>query len=80
VRDSGVGIAKEDIPKALAIYSQVANQHARAHKGTGLGLPIVAALMKQHGGSLALDSEPGKGTTASLHFPRERSIRDKDAA
>jgi signal transduction histidine kinase len=80
VRDSGVGIAKEDIPKALAIYSQVANQQTRAHKGTGLGLPIVAALMKLHGGSLALDSEPGKGTTASLHFPRERSIRDKDAA
>lgn len=80
VRDSGVGIAKEDIPKALAIYSQVANQQARAHKGTGLGLPIVAALMKLHGGSLALDSEPGKGTTASLHFPPERSIRDEAAA
>lgn len=80
VRDSGVGIAKEDIPKALAIYSQVANPQARAHKGTGLGLPIVAALMKLHGGSLTLESELGKGTTASLHFPPERSIRDKEAA
>jgi signal transduction histidine kinase len=67
VRDSGVGIAKEDIPKALAPYSQV-NALEHRHEGTGLGLPIVNALMKLHGGSLALESEVGQGTTVSLHF------------
>jgi two-component system cell cycle sensor histidine kinase PleC len=69
VRDSGIGIAKEDIPKALAAYSQVPNDETRRHDGTGLGLPIVNALMRLHGGSLELESEVGVGTTVSLHFP-----------
>jgi signal transduction histidine kinase len=69
VSDNGIGIAKEDIPKALAAYSQVDNAQTRSHDGTGLGLPIVNALMKLHGGSLTLESEVGKGTTVSLHFP-----------
>ena len=75
VRDSGIGIAKADIPKALAVYSQVANPETREHKGTGLGLPIVAALMRLHGGELALESEVGVGTSVSLHFPAARSLR-----
>jgi signal transduction histidine kinase len=69
VADSGIGIAAADIPKALAAYSQVANEATRKHDGTGLGLPIVNALMKLHGGSLELTSEVGVGTTVSLHFP-----------
>ncbi len=69
VADHGIGIAKEDIPRALAAYAQVGNGQTRRHDGTGLGLPIVNALMKLHGGSLALESEIGEGTTASLHFP-----------
>lgn len=69
VRDSGIGIAKGDIPKALAAYSQVPNDETRRHDGTGLGLPIVSALMKLHGGSLELESELGVGTTVSLNFP-----------
>jgi two-component system cell cycle sensor histidine kinase PleC len=76
VRDSGIGIAKEDIPKALAVYSQVRNSHVREHKGTGLGLPIVNAMMELHGGMLQLESEPGQGTCVSLLFPPERSLRD----
>jgi signal transduction histidine kinase len=69
VTDHGIGIAKADIPKALAAYAQVDNAETRRHDGTGLGLPIVHALMKMHGGSLELQSEVGHGTTASLHFP-----------
>ncbi len=69
VADSGIGIAAADIPKALADYSQVDNAETRRHDGTGLGLPIVNALMKLHGGSLTLESEVGMGTTVSLHFP-----------
>jgi signal transduction histidine kinase len=80
VRDSGIGIAKEDIPKALAIYSQVVDPATRTHKGTGLGLPIVNALMKLHGGSLVLESERGQGTTVALHFPPERSVQNASAA
>lgn len=69
VADHGIGIAKEDIPKALAAYSQVDNAETRRFDGTGLGLPIVKALMTMHGGTLELESEVGKGTTVSLHFP-----------
>ena len=75
VRDSGIGIAKADIPKALAVYSQVSNPETRKHKGTGLGLPIVAALMRLHGGELTLESEVGVGTSVSLHFPAACSLR-----
>jgi signal transduction histidine kinase len=75
VRDSGMGIAKADIPKALAAYSQVANPEVRAQDGTGLGLPIVQALIKLHGGTFEFDSELGEGTSVTLHFPPERSLR-----
>jgi signal transduction histidine kinase len=47
----------------------VGNAQTRSHDGAGLGLPIVNALMKLHGGSLTLESEVGQGTTVSLHFP-----------
>lgn len=75
VRDTGIGIAKEDIAKALAVYGQVTNTEVRKHQGTGLGLPIVNAMMELHGGLLQLESEPGQGTSVSLHFPPERSLR-----
>ena len=52
----------------------------RKHDGTGLGLPIVQALMKLHGGTLDLESEAGQGTSVSLHFPAERSMRNGEAA
>jgi signal transduction histidine kinase len=69
VTDHGIGIAKADIPKALAAYAQIDNVETRRHDGTGLGLPIVNALMTMHGGALELESELGQGTTVSLHFP-----------
>ena len=74
VRDSGVGIAKDDIPKALSAFGQIDSELARKHAGTGLGLPIVTSLMELHGGHFALDSELGKGTTAMLLFPADRSL------
>ena len=71
VKDEGVGMAAEDIPKALAVFSQVQvdDGNARRHEGTGLGLPIVKSLIELHGGSLTLTSEKGKGTTVRLDFP-----------
>jgi signal transduction histidine kinase len=75
VRDSGTGIAKADIAKVLADYGQATNPEVRKHAGTGLGLPIVSALMALHGGSLELESELGQGTSVSLHFPAARSLR-----
>jgi signal transduction histidine kinase len=69
VADSGIGMDPNDIPKALSVYSQVDDGKARRHDGTGLGLPIVKALIELHGGALAMTSEKGKGTTVRLDFP-----------
>jgi signal transduction histidine kinase len=69
VADTGVGMKPEDIPKALAVFSQVDDGHARRHEGTGLGLPIVKSLIELHGGTLSLTSEKGRGTTVRLDFP-----------
>jgi signal transduction histidine kinase len=79
VRDSGVGIAREDIPKALSAYSQVSNGEVKRRDGTGLGLPIVNALMTLHGGTLVLDSEVGVGTSVALHFPAARTAGNSGA-
>ncbi len=81
VIDQGIGMAAEDIPKALSMFSQVADGNARSHEGTGLGLPIVKSLMELHGGTLTLSSERGIGTTVELAFPPERTLdHDRKAA
>jgi len=69
VADSGIGIAKCNIAKALAPFSQIDDGVARKQGGTGLGLAIVKSLIELHGGSIALDSDTGKGTRATLTFP-----------
>ena len=72
VSDTGIGIAQEDLDKALAPFSQVDNAQQRNYEGTGLGLPISRALAELHGGSLEIESEPGLGTTVTVRLPSER--------
>ena len=72
VFNSGEGIAEEDIERVMQPFTQVQNAHARTEHGTGLGLSISRHLMQAHGGSLELQSTPGKGTTAIARFPAER--------
>jgi signal transduction histidine kinase len=74
VEDSGIGMAPEDIPKALTPYMQIDSAQNREHRGTGLGLPLVKALVELHGGSLMIDSAPGVGTTITLFFPMSRIV------
>lgn len=69
VRDSGIGMAPEDIPTALTPFGQIDASFARKFEGTGLGLPIVKSLVEQHGGEFRLTSELGVGTTATAVFP-----------
>ncbi len=74
VVDNGIGMALEDIPKALARFGQVDSSLQRAHEGTGLGLPLTKSLTELHGGSLDLESEVGVGTTVTVRFPAERVV------
>ncbi len=70
--DTGIGIAPEDISKALSRFGQVDGDLSRQFEGTGLGLPLTKALVEQHGGSLDLQSEVGVGTTVTVRFPVTR--------
>jgi len=74
VRDTGIGIAAEDIPRVLAPFGQVASAFTRRHAGTGLGLPLVKSFAEAHGGELELASAPGEGTDAAVAFPAERTV------
>ena len=72
VVDTGIGIALEDIPKALTQFGQIDSSLSRKYEGTGLGLPLSEALAQLHGGRLDLRSSPNVGTTVSLVLPPER--------
>jgi PAS domain S-box-containing protein len=72
VDDTGIGMAPENIPRALAPFSQVDSSLTRRYEGTGLGLPLVKSLIELHGGTLDLESQEGKGTLAIVVFPAQR--------
>jgi signal transduction histidine kinase len=73
INDTGIGLADEDVPKVFERFGQGGN--ARAVLGTGLGLPLTKQLMELHGGSVALRSERGTGTTVILHLPHSRVVQ-----
>jgi signal transduction histidine kinase len=79
VEDTGIGMSPDQIPIALAPFGQVGNSLTRQHDGVGLGLPLTKRLVELHGGTIEIDSEPGKGTIASVHLPEERLCRTKRA-
>jgi len=70
VRDFGPGLSESDQIRIFERFFRVDPSRARhAGEGSGLGLSIVDAVMKAHGGSVSVDSEIGKGSTFTLHFP-----------
>jgi two-component system cell cycle sensor histidine kinase PleC len=69
VSDTGIGMAPEEIPRALEPFGQIDGTLARRYDGTGLGLTITKAFIEMHGGTLTLDSEKGRGTTAAIRMP-----------
>jgi len=75
VSDSGIGVAQGDMRKVMAPFGQVDSVLAREHEGTGLGVPLVKAMIELHGGTLSFDSAPGVGSVVTLRFPPERSVR-----
>jgi PAS domain S-box-containing protein len=79
VTDTGIGIAARDIPRALTPFQQIEDPMSRRFDGTGLGLPIVKAIMDLHGGTITLSSTPGKGTRVTILFPPSRLIVDRAA-
>jgi len=74
VNDTGIGIAPEDIPKAMMPFGQVDSTISRQHEGTGLGLPLSQHLAELHGGRLTLQSTPNAGTTVTIILSHERVV------
>ncbi len=79
VTDTGIGMAAHDIPRAFTPFQQIEDPMSRRFDGTGLGLPIVKAIMDLHGGTITLASTPGKGTRATVTFPPGRLVDDTTA-
>jgi signal transduction histidine kinase len=69
VSDQGIGMTPEQAALAVQPFHQVDNRLTRRYEGAGLGLSIVKAMIEQHGGRLIIDSQPGRGTRATLAFP-----------
>ena len=74
VADTGIGIPPGEIDRVMLPFEQGQQTTERAAGGTGLGLPLARELALRHGGTLALESELGRGTTATVIFPPERAI------
>jgi PAS domain S-box-containing protein len=74
VVDHGIGMDQAEVETAVTRFGQVASAWSRKHAGTGLGLPLAIGLVELHGGTLALESDKGVGTTVTVTFPEERSV------
>ena len=75
IKDYGHGIAKDKIQQALEPFGQVTERAENSdERGTGLGLPLAKAMIELHEGSLTLESELGKGTSAIIILPPHRVL------
>jgi signal transduction histidine kinase len=69
VSDTGVGIAASDQELVFEEFKQVGTDYTRKAEGTGLGLALTKRFVELHGGTIRLESEPGKGSTFTFTIP-----------
>lgn len=72
VSDTGCGIPPDHLNRVFEPFSQVEDHLTRENEGVGLGLPLARAMMRMHGGDLALTSQIGVGTTVEASLPAQR--------
>ncbi|MDQ2641882.1 MAG: ATP-binding protein, partial [Pseudomonadota bacterium] len=79
VRDTGVGIAAQEIPRLFERFHRVEGSASRTHEGTGIGLSLVRELVQQHGGTVRVESTPGQGScfivtlqAGHAHLPQDK--------
>ena len=70
VRDTGIGISKEDLPKLFGKFRQMGWAPGGGEKGMGLGLAITKGIIELHGGTVRAESEPDKGSTFTFDLPK----------
>jgi PAS domain S-box-containing protein len=86
VRDTGTGIAEEEIPHLFERFRRIENARRRTHEGSGIGLALVHELVNMHGGTISVQSRLGKGTSFTVaipygthHLPQERIFAQDDS-
>jgi two-component system phosphate regulon sensor histidine kinase PhoR len=72
VTDTGIGVAREHIPRLTERFYRVDAGRSRGKGGSGLGLAIVKHVLQRHGAQLSIESEEGRGSTFTCHFPNQR--------
>ncbi len=87
VSDTGVGIPKEELPRLFERFHRIEGQSGRSIEGSGIGLALVNDLVKLHGGEIAVESAPGRGSTfivtlplGQAHLPANHVRRDAPSA
>jgi PAS domain S-box-containing protein len=73
VTDTGCGISQDDLERVMLPFVQAENSLSRRYSGSGLGLAIARELVTLHGGTIAIESEAGRGTTVRIALPRGRA-------
>lgn len=77
IKDTGVGIPKQDLPHLFDKFFQSGHHLTRTQKGTGLGLAIVKEIVDLHRGTITVTSTPGKGTTFTITIPQPIPTKHK---
>jgi len=87
VRDTGVGIPADELPRLFERFHRIQGTRGRSAEGTGIGLALVQELVRLHGGTVTVESTPGKGTAfrisvpaGSAHLPSDRIEAPRGAA
>lgn len=73
VSDTGIGIAKDDLARIFGRFWRADASRAREAGGLGVGLAVTKQIVERHHGFIAVESELGKGTTFTIHLPREHT-------
>ena len=69
VKDTGIGIPEESIPRLFIRFYRVDKARSRATGGTGLGLSMVEEIVARHGGTIGVESKLGEGSTFTVRIP-----------
>lgn len=77
IKDNGVGISEQDIPKLFGKFEQFGRTHGSGIKGTGLGLAISKALIELHGGKIWAESKMNEGTTFHFTLPTYEEVKEE---
>jgi two-component system cell cycle sensor histidine kinase PleC len=74
IEDTGIGIAADALERVFTPFERLGDVEPTAIEGTGLGLSITRGLVALHGGTVRLESAPGRGTSAIVSLPASRVV------